>query len=227
MSLDQAVNSRNSVRAFRSDPVSKELLTKVLETASRAPSGTNTQPWQVYVLQGEKRVKLINEVCKVHDALALNPELAKEYPSSYNYYPTQWVSPYLDRRRENGWSLYSLLGIQRGEKHKMHVQHQRNFEFFGAPVGLIFTMHKDLGTGAFIEYGMFLQTLMLAAQANGLATCPQGAWVSFAKIVMPLIGAGPDELLVCGMSLGYADQQAVVNSLRPPREKVESFTRWV
>ncbi len=227
MSLEQLVNSRSSVRAFKSDSVSKELLTKILETAARAPSGSNIQPWQVYVLQGEKRDNLIKEVCKVHDALALNPELAKEYPPSYQYYPTHWMSPYLERRRENGWGLYSLLGIQRGEKQKMHAQHQRNLEFFGAPVGLIFTIHKELGTGLLIDYGMFLQTLMLAAQANGLATCPQGAWVSYAKVVMPLIGAGPDELLVCGMSLGYEDKQAVVNSFRPPREKVESFTRWV
>jgi nitroreductase len=179
------------------------------------------------VLEGDKKDVLISQVCTVHDAIAKNPELASEYPASYAYYPNKWVSPYIDRRRENGWSLYNLLGIKKGEKDKMHLQHQRNFQFFGAPVGLIFTMYKDLGTGAFLDYGMFLQNLMLAAQAYGLSTCPQGAWVSFSKIVMPFIGAGEDEFLVCGMSLGYADQNDVVNTLKTPRESVESFTHWV
>ncbi len=226
-SLEQAINSRNSVRSFRSDPVQRDILINVLEAASRSPSGTNTQPWKVYVLEGDKKDVLISQVCTVHDAIAKNPELASEYPASYAYYPNKWVSPYIDRRRENGWSLYNLLGIKKGEKDKMHLQHQRNFQFFGAPVGLIFTMYKDLGTGAFLDYGMFLQNLMLAAQAYGLSTCPQGAWVSFFKIVMPFIGAGEDEFLVCGMSLGYADQNDVVNTLKTPRESVESFTHWV
>jgi nitroreductase len=223
----ELLRARNSVRAFTNQPVPQPLLMQILEDAARAPSGTNIQPWQVYVLQGEKKRELSLRVCQVHDELAIKPELAAEYPSSYEYYPKKWFDPYLARRRENGWSLYGLLGIQKGEKQKMHQQHQRNFHFFDAPVGLIFTVHKDLGIGSFLDYGMFLQNLMLSAQSHGLSSCAQGAWVSFAKIVMPFIGAGEDELLVCGMALGYADTQAAVNSLRTPRQAAGDFVRFV
>ena len=138
--FDDLVRSRNSVRAFTSQPVSRELISGILDIAARAPSGTNTQPWQVYVLQGAARDELVRKVCAAHDALAADPSLASQYQDSYDYYPTKWFDPYLARRRENGWGLYGVLGIQRGEKEKMHAQHQRNFRFFDAPVGLMFTV---------------------------------------------------------------------------------------
>jgi nitroreductase len=156
-----------------------------------------------------------------------DPSLAEQYREEYDYYPTQWVSPYIDRRRENGWSLYGLLGITKGDKDKMHAQHQRNFRLFDAPVGLMFTLDKVMGRGSLVDYGMFLQNIMVAARAHGLHTCPQAAWNGFSKIILPHIGAGDNEMLVCGMALGYADEADPVNGFHTPREAVSSFTTWL
>ncbi len=227
MSVAEAINSRMSTRAFTSQPVPRELITDMLQLASRAPSGTNTQPWKVYVLQGASRDRLVDQVCAAHDALRADPALAAEYREEYDYYPEKWVSPYIDRRRENGWGLYGLLGIGKGDKDKMHAQHQRNFRFFDAPVGLMFTVDRVMGRGSLLDYGMFLQNLMLAARFHGLHTCPQAAWNGFAKIILPHIGAGSEEMLVCGMALGYADPAAPVNTFHTPREPVTAFTRWL
>jgi len=226
-SVDAAIESRFSARAFLPQPVPRETLEAILRVASRAASGTNTQPWKVYVLQGATRDQLVEKVCAAHDALYADPSLAAQYREEYDYYPEKWVSPYIDRRRENGWSLYGLLGITKGDKDRMHAQHQRNFRFFDAPVGLMFTLDRVMGRGSLVDYGMFLQNIMVAARARGLHTCPQAAWNGFAKIILPHIGAGPDEMLVCGMSLGWADPVAPVNSFHTPREPVERFTRWV
>jgi len=226
-SVDAAIESRFSARAFLPRPVERALLEDILRLASRAASGTNTQPWKVYVLQGASRDALVQKVCAAHDAIRANPALATEYQESYDYYPTQWVSPYIDRRRENGWSLYGLLGIGKGDKDKMHAQQQRNFRFFDAPVGLMFTLDRIMGRGSLVDYGMFLQTLMVAARARGLHTCPQAAWNGFSKIIMPHVGAGEQEMLVCGMSLGYADTDEKVNSFHTPRVPVAEFTHWL
>jgi nitroreductase len=226
-SVDTAIETRFSARAFLPKPVARETVEHILRVASRAPSGTNTQPWKVYVLQGESRDKLVDKVCAAHDAIYANPALAVEYAEEYDYYPQKWVAPYIDRRRENGWGLYGLLGIAKGEKHKMHAQHHRNFKFFDAPLGLMFTMDRILGRGSFVDCGMFLQNVMVAARAQGLHTCPQAAWNPFAKIILPHIGAGPEEMLVCGMSMGYADPADKVNTFHTPRVPVEEFTRWV
>ncbi|AMO24708.1 nitroreductase [Ramlibacter solisilvae] len=226
-SVDAAIESRFSTRAFLPKPVSRDTIAHILRVASRAPSGTNVQPWKVYVLQGHGRDSLVEKVCAAHDAVYLNPALAVEYPEEYDYYPQKWVPPFIDRRRENGWSLYGLLGIVKGEKDKMHAQHHRNFRFFDAPVGLMFTLDRILGRGSLVDYGMFLQSIMVAARAQGLHTCPQAAWLSFSKVVLPHIGAGPEEMLVCGMSLGYADESATVNTFHTPRMPVEEFTSWV
>ncbi len=227
MSIDEAIASRMSARAFTPQPVSRELLTDLLQVASRAPSGTNTQPWNVYVLQGQARDTLVQKVCAAHDAMRDNPALADEYREEYDYYPAKWISPFIDRRRENGWGLYNLLGIGKGDKDKMHLQHQRNYKLFDAPVGLMFTMNRVMGRGSLMDYGMFLQNIMLAARARGLHTCPQAAWNGFSKIIMPLIGAGEDEMLICGMALGYADESDIVNTFHTPRVPVQEFTRWV
>lgn len=227
VTVPQAIDSRMSARAFTPQAVSRDIITDILHMGSRAPSGTNTQPWKVYVLQGESRDSLVHKVCAAHDEVRAHPEKAAEYREAYDYYPEKWVSPYIDRRRENGWSLYGLLGIGKADKDKMHLQHQRNYKFFDAPVGLMFTLDKVMGRGSLLDYGMFLQNIMLAARAHGLHTCPQAAWNGFANIILPHIGAGADEMLVCGMALGYADEKDIVNTLRTPRETVESFTHWL
>jgi len=225
--VDQAITSRMSVRAFLPDAVPRETLMHVLDVASRAPSGVNTQPWKVYVLQGETRDALVSKVCAAHDAVRADPSLAAHYHEAYAYYPEKWVSPYIERRRENGWGLYGLLGIGKGDKDKMHAQHQRNYRFFDAPVGLMFTIDSVLGRGSLLDYGMFLQSIMVAARGHGLHTCPQAAWNGFAKIILPHIGAGEEEMLVCGMALGYADPSALVNSFHTPRESASQFTHFV
>ncbi|MGI9134054.1 MAG: nitroreductase, partial [Rhodoferax sp.] len=189
--------------------------------------GTNTQPWKVYVLQGASRDSLVDKVCGVHEAMRTDPTLADVYVKGYDYYPAQWVSPYIDRRRENGWGLYGLLGIGKGDKERMHVQQQRNYRFFDAPVGLMFTVNKIMGRGSLLDYGTFLENIMLSARSHGLHTCPQEAWNSFHKIVLPHIGAGADEMLVCGMAMGYADSSAAVNSFRTPRVSAQDFTTWL
>lgn len=224
---DAAITSRMSVRAFTPQAVSKEMIADILSVASRAPSGTNTQPWKVYVLQGRSRDTLVQKVCAAHDALRDDPKLAEVYKEEYDYYPTRWVSPYIDRRRENGWGLYGLLGIVKGDSDKMHAQQQRNYQFFDAPVGLMFTQDRVLGRGAFLDYGMFMQNIMVAARARGLSTCPQAAWNGFSSIVLPHIGATEQEMLVCGMALGYADETARVNTFHTPRVPVAEFTHWL
>ena len=225
--VDQAITTRLSVRAFLPDAVERDTLMHLLDVASRAPSGVNTQPWKVYVLQGASRDTLVDKVCAAHDAIRANPELAAEYKEAYDYYPEKWISPFIDRRRENGWGLYGLLGIGKGDKDKMHAQHQRNFRFFDAPVGLMFTMDNSLGRGSLLDYGMFLQSIMVAARGHGLHTCPQAAWNGFAKIILPHIGAGDNEMMVCGMALGYADPSALVNTFHTPRVSAAEFTTFV
>ena len=225
--VDAAITSRMSVRAFTQQAVSRDTIEHLLEVASRAPSGTNTQPWKVYVLQGNSRDTLCDKVCAAHDAVRANPALAAEYKEAYDYYPEKWVSPYIDRRRENGWGLYGLLGIGKADKDKMHAQHQRNYRFFDAPVGLMFTIDRVMGRGSLVDCGMFLQNIMVAARGHGLHTCPQAAWNGFANIILPHIGAGADEMLVCGMSLGYADASDVVNTFHTPRVSAKDFTHWL
>lgn len=225
--VDQTITSRHSVRAFLDTPVSTDMLKDILTVASRAPSGTNTQPWKVYVLTGKKRDELVQRVCQAQMELYQNPALAEQYQETFAYYPEQWFSPYIDRRRENGWGLYGLLNIQKGEKEKMARQNLRNFELFDAPVGLFFTLHKDLGVGSKMDISMMIQNVMLAAKARGLDTCPQAAWNHFHSIVLDVLGAGDDEELVCGMSLGYADPDHIVNTFITPRVPVEEFAVFV
>ena len=227
LSVDAAIQSRFSARAYLPREVDKEVLEDLLQVAGRAPSGTNTQPWNVYVLQGARKDQLIQSVCQAHDALAANPALAADYAEAYDYYPSEWVSPYIERRRECGFGLYGVLGIAKGEKEKMHMQHQQNYRFFGAPVGLVFTIDRIMGRGSLLDYGMFLQSVMVAARARGLHTCPQAAWNSFSKIIMPQVGAGENEMLVCSMSLGYADEAALVNTFQTTRVDAKTFTHWV
>lgn len=225
--VDAAITSRMSIRAFAPRPVERQVISELLQVASRAPSGTNTQPWKVYVLQGASRDSLCDKVCAAHDTVRAQPELAAEYREEYDYYPEKWVSPYIDRRRENGWGLYGLLGIGKGDKEKMHLQHQRNYRFFDAPVGLMFTVDRLMGRGSLLDYGMFLQNIMVAARARDLHSCPQAAWNGFSQIILAHIGASSDEMLVCGMAVGYADSNALVNTFHTPRVPAQEFTHWL
>ena len=224
---DQAMMSRHSVRAFSDRKVDRSVIEHLLNVASRAPSGTNCQPWKVYVLQGASKDLLSDAVCKAHDDLRANPEMAEQFKEEYDYYPANWVSPYIERRRENGWGLYGLLGIGRADKEKMHLQHQRNYRFFDAPVGLMFTVDRVMGRGSLLDYGGFLQSIMVSARSHGLDTCPQAAWNGFSSLILPHIGASPSEMLVCGMSLGYADPGAEVNKFLTPRVSSSEFTTWL
>ena len=225
--VEEAISSRMSVRAFTDKNVDRESILQLLEVASRAPSGTNTQPWKVYVVQGSKKDELCKKVCTAYDEITLNPELSKEYQPGYSYYPEKWFSPYIDRRRENGWGLYGLLGITKGDKDKMSAQHRKNFTLFGAPIGLFFTIDIGLGVGSMLDYGMFLENIMVAARGRGLDTCPQAAWNDYSKIILPFIGAQGNEMLVCGMALGYSDKDDIVNTFNTPRILADEFTTWV
>ncbi|WP_087543215.1 nitroreductase [Acinetobacter sp. WCHA29] len=222
--VDDAITARHSVRAFLDTPVATETIKDILNVAARAPSGTNTQPWKVYVVTGQKRAEMIERVCAAQQALFQQPELAEQYQETFAYYPETWISPFIDRRRENGWGLYGLLGIQKGEKEKMAAQQLRNYQLFDAPVALYFTVNKAMGIGSKMDISMMIQNVMVAAKARGLDTCPQAAWNHFHPIVLDVLGAPDDEELVCTVALGYADPDHIVNTFITPREAVENFT---
>ena len=222
--VDDAIRSRHSVRAFLSTPVDAQIIKDILEVACRAPSGTNTQPWKVYVVTDKKRDEMVDRVCKAQLEIYNHPEKAAEYQETFPYYPEKWISPFIDRRRENGWGLYGLLNIQTGEKEKMAAQQLRNYQLFDAPVGLYFTVNKAMGIGSKMDISMMIQNVMVAAKARGLDTCPQAAWNHFHPIVLEVLGASDDEELVCTIALGYANPDEIVNTFITPREPVEKFT---
>lgn len=222
--VDAAITERQSIRAFLNTPVATDIIQDILTVSSRAPSGTNTQPWKVYVVTGNRRQLLIDQVCNAQIELFKNPELASKYTETFAYYPETWISPYIDRRRENGWGLYGLLGIQKGEKEKMAAQQLRNYQLFDAPVGIFFTVDKAMGIGSKMDISMMIQNVMIAAKARGLDTCPQAAWNHFHEIVTRVLEVPENEELVCGMALGYADPDALVNTFITPREPLENFT---
>jgi len=221
--VDAAITSRHSVRAFLNQPVDPQMIKDILAVASRAPSGTNTQPWKVYVVSGKKRDEMVELVCNAQLELYAKPELAQQHQETFAYYPEKWISPFIERRRENGWGLYGLLNIQKGEKDKMAQQQLRNFQLFDAPVGLYFTVNKAMGIGSKMDIAMMIQNVMIAAKARGLDTCPQAAWNHFHDIVMDVLNAPEDEELVCTVALGYADPEHIVNSFITPRIAVDEF----
>ena len=221
--VDAALNTRHSMRAFLPTEVPRELIEDLLKVAARAPSGTNTQPWQVHVLTGAARKRLSDRIMAVYD----DPEELSTHSEEYAYYPREWASPYIDRRRKVGWDLYGLLNITKGDKARMHDQHGRNYSFFDAPVGLMFTIDRVMEKGSWLDYGMFLQNVMIAARARGLHTCPQAAFTQFHRVIAEELQLAPTQMLVCGMSMGYADPAAVENSLVTERAEVASFTRFI
>ena len=221
--VDAAITSRRSIRAFAPTPVEHATLEQILSVASRAPSGTNTQPWRVYVLTGEAKTALSSKILAAFD----DPQQRARHTEEYAYYPTQWTSPYIDRRRKVGWDLYGLLGIGKDDKARMHAQHARNYQFFGAPVGLVFTIDRILCQGSWLDYGMFLQSVMVSARGHGLDTCPQAAFTPFFRIITEHLSLPANEQVVCGMSLGYADPNAIENRLVTERASLESFAKFV
>ncbi|MEO6409155.1 MAG: nitroreductase [Burkholderiaceae bacterium] len=221
--VDSAIATRRSLRAFLPTPVPRETIEHLLGLAARAPSGTNTQPWTVYVLTGAAKAELSRKLVAAYD----DPVERARHTEEYAYYPTEWRSPFIERRRKVGWDLYGLLGIARTDKERMHAQHRRNYEFFDAPVGLMFTIDRVMRQGSWLDFGMFLQTLMIAARGHGLDTCPQAAFTPFHTIITEHLRVAPSEQLVCGMSLGYADPDAVENTLVTEREPVAGFARFI
>ena len=221
--VDAAITSRRSIRAFLDKPVAREDIERILEVAARAPSGTNTQPWKVYVLTGEARRKLSDAILAVN----ADPQQARAHTEEYAYYPREWVSPYIDRRRKVGWDLYSLLGLTRDNKAGMAAQHARNYAFFDAPAGFIFTLDRIMEQGSWLDYGMFLQNIMVAARGRGLDTCPQAAFTQYHRVIAAQLGLPDNEMVVCGMALGWADPARIENSLVTEREPVGGFTRFM
>jgi nitroreductase len=221
--VDAAITSRRSIRAFLPTPVEREDIEAILQVAARAPSGTNTQPWKVYALSGATRERLSAEILRAHG----DPAIGKQHVDEYRYYPKQWVSPYIDRRRKVGWDLYTLLGLTRENKAGMHAQHARNYQFFDAPVGLIFTIDRVMEKGSWLDYGMFLQNIMVAARGRGLDTCPQAAFTPYHRIIAEVLQLPQNEMVVCGMSLGYADPEKIENSLVTEREPVNNFVKFI
>jgi nitroreductase len=221
--VEEAISSRRSIRAFLPTPVPQQTIENILDTAARAPSGTNIQPWKTYVLTGDSLAGLSQAILKVYN----DPESAKGHTEEYAYYPREWVSPYIERRRKIGWDLYGLLGITRDDKQKMHHQHGRNYCFFDAPVGLMFTIDRVLEQGSWLDYGMFLQNIMIAARGIGLDTCPQAAFTPFHRVISEYLNIPETQSVVCGMSLGYADPNAVENSLTTEREPLDHWVTFL
>lgn len=217
--VQDALRARKSVRAFLHQPVDRTLVLQLLDAARHAPSGANTQPWQVAVVMGEKKLQ-------IQQAMEARFRSGDRGRMDYQYYPEDWFSPFTERRVDCGQQLYSALGIDRDDKQRRLDQWAANYRSFDAPVALYFFLDQRLSTGSFVDFGMFLQSLMLAAVEQGLATCPQAALSEYPDIVKQALGYPDDCILLCGMALGFEDTNAPVNSYRTPREDVHTFTRF-
>jgi nitroreductase len=216
--VDTVIRSRKTVRAFRPDPVPQAQLVEIIEVARMAPSNFNTQPWRVHVLTGEPKRALSEAISRAHSANTFRP---------FSPFP-QLPPPQCAARFDDfGRRYYAALGIDRADMASRARQTGRNFVFFDAPVGFIFTIDSTLTKHSWVDFGLFLQNLMLAAHARGLATCPQVSFVRYQSIIAAQLGLAPEEAVTCGMSLGYEDKQAAVNHLGMPREPLEGFTRWL
>jgi nitroreductase len=219
MDVREAIATRRSVRGFLPTPVPRETIEAILALAARAPSGSNIQPWRVRVTMGAEKARLSAALRAAHDAGAT-------VERDYHYYPRHWREPFLSRRRKVGWDLYTLAGVARGDQAAGHAQRARNFDFFGAPVGLFFTLARDLEQGSWVDCGIFLQSVMLAARGFGLDTCPQAAFCDHHDVVRAHLGIPDDEALVCGMSLGFADPDEPTNRLTTERAALKDFVSF-
>ncbi len=219
MNVIKALEQRKSTRAFLNKEVEQEKINTILNAARHAPSGTNTQPWQVAVVTGEAKIKLQTKLEEAFRA-------GDKGKADYTYYPDEWQQPYASRRKECGLLLYKTLGIRREDKERQINQWAANYRAFDAPVLLLFFMDDVMQTGSYIDYGMFLQSVMLVAVDQGLATCPQASIADYPEIIKAELGYPEETVLLCGMALGYEDKDALVNSYRTSREDVDSFTRY-
>lgn len=219
--VDEAIVSRRSVRAFLPTPVDEAVIRDILDVAARAPSGTNMQPWKVYVTTGEVKQRLSDAI------LNSGVRAEKAVWDEYKYYPDQFFEPYLGRRRANGFGLYGVLGIGRRDVDRMRAQHDRNFVFFDAPVGMIFTIDRRLNQGSWVDYGMFLQNIMIAARARGLHTCPQAAFAPYHRQIRPVLGIPDEEVVVCGIALGHEDTTKPENTFRTDRAPQEEWVQFL
>jgi nitroreductase len=220
ITVEEAIRGRKSTRAFLPTPVPRELIARILTTAGRAPSGSNIQPWKVFVVDGAARDQLAADICHRFDTVG-------EGTREYEYYPVKWREPYLARRRACGWGLYSTMGITREDKAGMHAQRRQNYEFFGAPVALIFTIDRELEQGSWLDTGMFIQSIMIAARQFGLETIPQAALANFHEVLRARLNIPQSQIVICGMGLGYPDTTAKVNSFTTDREPLENFVTWI
>jgi len=219
MNVTDALKARKSTRAFLDTPVSRDKIERILSAARHAPSGTNAQPWQVAVLSGPKKEELSSRM----EELFRSGEMGE---MDYQYYPIKWREPYKKRRISCGLQLYSTLNIDRKDKERRFEQWVANYHGFGAPVILFFFMDPGMKTGSFLDYGMFLQSIMLAAVEEELATCPQAALGQYPELIKKSLGYNQETILICGMALGYEDKEAPVNNYRTPREDITVFSRF-
>src|SRR4051812_10010890 len=219
--VDEAIRSRKSVRAFLSTPVERSIVEELLAVASRSPSGSNIQPWRVRVVAGEVKDRLTRAILDAVARDGFGP-----YQREWNYYPVNWREPFLGRRRKIGWGMYGLLGVGKGDREGTHQARLRNYEFFGAPVGMIFTLDEDLEIGSWLDLGIMLGAIMVAARGRGLDTCPQAAFADFHAIIRPQLGIPDHEIVICGLALGHADPDAPVNALQTERAAVAEFTTF-
>ena len=219
METIEALVKRRSVRAYRDKPVEREKMEAILDAARHAPSGANTQPWQVAVVTGESKLLLQDRIESAYRS-------GIEAHADYQYYPLQWHEPYKSRRVQCGLLLYQALKIGREDRERRNDQWAANYRSFDAPVMLLFFIDSHMQAGSYIDTGMFIQSVMLAAVDLGLATCPQAALAEYPDIVRSVLGYDEDKTLLCGMALGYEDEQADVNNYRTARDQVASFTRY-
>jgi nitroreductase len=219
--VDEAIMTRKSVRAFLPTPVERSTMEELLARASRSASGSNIQPWRVRVIAGDAKERLTQAIL---DAVARNGFDA--YQREWNYYPVRWREPFIGRRRKIGWDMYSLLGVAKGDFEGTHQARLRNYEFFGAPVGMIFTLDEDLEIGSWLDLGIFIGAIMIAARGRGLDTCPQAAFADFHSIIRPLLNIPENEIIICGMALGHIDPDAPVNQLATERAPIGDFVTF-
>jgi len=220
MRVSEALDTRITCRAFLDKPVPKETVVEILEVAKRAPSGGNLQPWHVYVVAGPK----------LQEFVSIIREKRKENPfgegTEYDIYPKELKDPYKARRFKVGEDMYGKIGIAREDKAKRLEWFGRNYEFFGAPVALFFSLDRQMNEPQWSDLGMFMQSIMLLAREHGLHTASQEAWALWYKTIQDFVGMPEDQKLFCAMALGYMDESDPVNSLRSQRAPLDEFVTF-
>ena len=220
MNIIEAIKNRASTRAFIDKPVDRNTIESILAAARWAPSGVNTQPWHVIVIGGSVKQKLSQAIIAArHQGIPQHPD--------FDYYPKEWFEPFSARRKACGIALYQALEIKRDDMERRNQLWEANYNFFGAPIGLLFFLDRGLGTGSWIDIGMFIQNVMLAAREFGLETCPQASLAEYPDIVRQHLGVADDLFVVCGMSVGYPNRDHPINQYRTEREDLENFTKWM